>query len=152
MKPAKPLTPPPEYEEEEEEDVSAIDVPKFRAPTYHSLSPEKIASLAQQFAESLPTLEFTPAEIQGYLLRFKRDPVAAVDGAAAWVIEARIERQVKKEAEILREKLEAEKEKADAIKAQEKKAKEAKEKEATEAKETKEKEKEDDASKTVNSK
>ena len=35
---------------------------------------------------------FSPAEIQGYLLKHKRDPARAVGGASAWVEKTKAER------------------------------------------------------------
>jgi chaperone BCS1 len=44
------------------------------------LSPEQLEELAGQFLERLPDVTFLPAEIQGYLLMKKTDPVGAVAG------------------------------------------------------------------------
>lgn len=57
----------------------------------------KIDQLAQQFASKIPSLEFSPAEIQGFLLKNKRSPEKAVEGADEWVVEARKEKKVKEE-------------------------------------------------------
>lgn len=48
-------------------------------------SQEEITALAEQFANAIPTGEFTPAEIQGYLLFNKKDPIRAIDEAESWV-------------------------------------------------------------------
>ncbi|OIW25295.1 hypothetical protein CONLIGDRAFT_88415 [Coniochaeta ligniaria NRRL 30616] len=53
----------------------------------------KVVRLAEEFADRIPAHEFSPAEIQGYLLKNKRDPGAAVGGAEAWVVETRRERE-----------------------------------------------------------
>jgi chaperone BCS1 len=47
----------------------------------------EIVAQAEQFAEHIPNGEFTPAEIQGYLLRHKKEPEVAIAGAEAWVHE-----------------------------------------------------------------
>ena len=43
-----------------------------------------IEELANQFTEIIPSGTFTTAEIQGYLLLRRKNPQAAVSGAAAW--------------------------------------------------------------------
>jgi chaperone BCS1 len=92
----------------------------------------KIDDLADAFAKNIPELEFSPAEIQGLLLRHKRDPVAAINSAEEWVVRTRQEKEEKelKEAEERRKKLEEQKAEAEK-KAEEEKAeadKKAKEK------------------------
>ena len=47
-------------------------------------SPSSIEEIATQFADSLPEDEFTPAEIQGYLLTRKKEPLKALEGVGAW--------------------------------------------------------------------
>jgi mitochondrial chaperone BCS1 len=54
---------------------------------------EEIIPLASQFAGIIPDREFTPAEVQGYLLKHKSNPNAAVAGAAAWVRSVREEKE-----------------------------------------------------------
>ena len=70
----------------------------------------RIESLAVKFAARIPAHEFSPAEIQGWLLKNKRDPEAAVEGAENWVENARKEKKnkEKEEAEEKRKKEEAE--------------------------------------------
>lgn len=46
---------------------------------------QKIHVLAQQLASVVPTMTFSPAEIQGYLLKHKCQPDVAVLEASAWV-------------------------------------------------------------------
>ncbi|KAH4043651.1 hypothetical protein HBH49_229430 [Parastagonospora nodorum] len=56
------------------------------------LAPEKLAELAEKFAQELPDVTLSPAEIQGYLLKKKTDPDGAVAGAKEWkdkVLEAK---------------------------------------------------------------
>ncbi|KAK4190742.1 BCS1 N terminal-domain-containing protein [Podospora australis] len=101
---------------------------------------EKVDALAKQFASKVPPKEFSPAEIQGFLLKNKRDPQAAVDGAETWVVQARKEQNERaakeqKEAEEKRKK-EAE-EKAKKEKEEAEKKKEEEEKKAKKAKKSK---------------
>jgi chaperone BCS1 len=49
-----------------------------------NLPPEKLAEMADQFAAQVPDMTFSPAEIQGYLLMKKKDPVGAVKGVKEW--------------------------------------------------------------------
>ncbi|KAK4209783.1 BCS1 N terminal-domain-containing protein [Rhypophila decipiens] len=95
---------------------------------------ERISNLAEQFAAKIPEREFSPAEIQGYLLKNKRNPEAAVEGAEQFIEDTRKERK-EKEA-----KDEQEKKKQEAKEAEEKK-KEAEEKKKKEEEEKAEKEK-----------
>ncbi|KAK3995839.1 BCS1 N terminal-domain-containing protein [Cladorrhinum sp. PSN332] len=137
-----------------EEDVSPTSKPKSAAlakldsklpsPSAPVLSPEeeakaalekqkvldRIDKLAQEFASKIPDLEFSPAEIQGFLLKNKRDPQRAVDGADDWIVEARKEK-VKKEAEKAEEEAEkkAKEEKEEEEKKREEDEKKAKEEE-----------------------
>lgn len=46
---------------------------------------EWVTSLADEFITRVPAGEFTPAEIQGYLLRYKDKPEDAIKGASDWV-------------------------------------------------------------------
>jgi len=53
---------------------------------------EKIESLddmADRFADGIPEDKWSPAEVVGYLLRYKTDPKAAVDGVEEWSGQAR---------------------------------------------------------------
>lgn len=54
-----------------------------------------VTTLSKEFAEAIPAAEFSTAELQGYLQGYKTTPVAAVEGARAWVAEQREERRVK---------------------------------------------------------
>lgn len=73
----------------------------------------RISTLADAFAKAIPTHSFSPAEIQGYLLKYKRDPEEAVVNAAEWVRTVEAERS---QAEADKIRLEAEKAKAEAEK------------------------------------
>ena len=62
-------------------------------PKIHTLSDIQISNLATEFSTAVPPDEFTPAEIQGYLLKHKYTPAEAVDGAGEWVEKIRVERR-----------------------------------------------------------
>lgn len=55
----------------------------------------EVERLAEEFADRIPAHEFSPAEIQGYLLQNKRDPGRAVEGAEAWAVDTRREKRQK---------------------------------------------------------
>ncbi|KAM7204914.1 putative mitochondrial chaperone BCS1-B [Naviculisporaceae sp. PSN 640] len=113
---------------------------------------EQISKLAEQFAAKIPEREFSPAEIQGYLLKNKRNPEGAVEGAEQFIEDTRKERR-EKEAKDEEQKKKDEAKKAEGKKkeeeekkkkeAEEKAEKEKKEKEEREEKEKKEKEEKD---------
>lgn len=63
----------------------------------HQYSDGEIASRGADFASKIPDGKFTPAEIQGYLLKYKNDPDAAVKHVANWVSSAIEEREKKAE-------------------------------------------------------
>lgn len=106
----------------------------------------KIDRLATEFTDKIPAMEFSPAELQGYLLKNKRDPEGAVAGAEAWATETRDEKAAKKlkEAEANKKKEKEEEEK--------KMKEEEKEKEEEEQKKKKEKNKSSRRSKKRGSK
>ncbi|PHH87735.1 hypothetical protein CDD83_8468 [Cordyceps sp. RAO-2017] len=58
---------------------------------------QHVEDLAQRFASKLPEHEFSPAEVQGLLLRFKRSPEGALAAVDDWV--ARIRGDKKEQAE-----------------------------------------------------
>ncbi|WXC64335.1 hypothetical protein SNK03_010140 [Fusarium graminearum] len=91
---------------------------------------ERISALATKFAAKIPSLEFSPAEIQGLLLKNKRNPEAAIDAIDDWVVETRKERK-QKEIEAAEKRR---KEEADAIKAEAKKKRKEERKKAKKAK------------------
>jgi mitochondrial chaperone BCS1 len=88
----------------------------------------RISVLADEFAALIPSHTFSPAEIQGFLLKNKRNAAAAVSGAEQWVKDTLAQKEKKaKEAKAKEE---------EAKKAKEEAAKKAKE-EAAEKKEEK---------------
>lgn len=46
--------------------------------------PQVLEKMAQEFAEKLPEGELSPAEVQGYLLRRKKEPERAVREVEGW--------------------------------------------------------------------
>lgn len=93
----------------------------------------RIEELAVKFAASVPELAFSPAELQGFLLKHKRDPVGAVADVGAWMAET-------KEAKVQMDR--RQEKKAEGKKAKEAaKKREKEEREEKEEKEEKEKKK-----------
>ncbi|KAI1482120.1 BCS1 N terminal-domain-containing protein [Daldinia eschscholtzii] len=90
----------------------------------------RVNALAEEFSAKVPAHEFSPAEIQGYLMKYKRNAKEAVANVEEFITQTRKDRKEKelKEAE--------EKRKAEA-KAKEEKDKKEKEKKEKEAEETK---------------
>lgn len=86
----------------------------------------KVEKLAEDFASKLPGHEFSPAELQGYLMKNKRNPEAAVAGVDTWVVETRKEKVEKQEIKDAEEKRQAEEKKKKDEEEENKKAKEKK--------------------------
>ncbi|KAI0805567.1 BCS1 N terminal-domain-containing protein [Xylaria sp. FL0064] len=59
------------------------------------ISIDELPEFARQFSDKIPDGEFSPAEIQGYLLKRKKHPRRAVEEADKWV-EALIQQRVNK--------------------------------------------------------
>ncbi|MCJ1236697.1 hypothetical protein MMC14_004679 [Varicellaria rhodocarpa] len=72
---------------------SSTDPTRYR---YHGKSDEEIDVLATEFSNRMPSGEFTPAEIQGYLLKYKRDPEAAIEKIEEWMDSTRLEGEKRK--------------------------------------------------------
>lgn len=53
---------------------------------------EQVGVWAEEFAAKVPEGEFTPAEIQGYLLNYKTDPEGAIEGVEKWIEETRVKK------------------------------------------------------------
>ena len=68
----------------------------LKAQRYHDKSDEEVAAMAERFAEKMPPDEFTPAEIQGYLLQHKYSPDTALEGLEQWMEDRREEKKVQK--------------------------------------------------------
>ncbi|KAJ7113187.1 P-loop containing nucleoside triphosphate hydrolase protein [Mycena epipterygia] len=79
--------------------------PETRFPDFVASAesaPEKkdtIAGLAVHFAADVPPLQFSTAELQGYLQGYKTRPVEAAHGVAAWVEVERLERRAREQRE-----------------------------------------------------
>lgn len=56
----------------------------------------RISAFAKQFAASVPSGEFSPAEIQGFLLKWKREPAMAVKMIPEWVEEMKVKKEAAK--------------------------------------------------------
>ena len=63
--------------------------PHPRPETKQGSEGDEIRAMAEKFAARIPDDEFSPAEIQGYLLRHKRSPNDAVANVGPWVEEMR---------------------------------------------------------------
>ncbi|WWC71237.1 uncharacterized protein I206_105190 [Kwoniella pini CBS 10737] len=50
-----------------------------------AISPNRLSSLAEQFASAIPLNKVSVSALQGYLIRHKRNPVEAVEGVKQWV-------------------------------------------------------------------
>ncbi|KAI1649430.1 BCS1 N terminal-domain-containing protein [Daldinia loculata] len=97
----------------------------------------RVNTLAEEFSVKMPSHEFSPAEIQGYLMKYKRDAQEAIANIDEFITQTRKDRKEKelKEAEEKRKaEAKAKEEKEKKEKEKEKKEKEKKEKEAEEAK------------------
>lgn len=94
----------------------------------------RISELGKRFAEQIPAMTFSPAEIQGFLLKNKREPEMAVKNAAEWVTatlaakkkKAKEDKENEVKEKIEKEKAEKEKEKAEKEKAEKEKPEEEK--------------------------
>jgi mitochondrial chaperone BCS1 len=95
----------------------------------------RVEVLAREFAAAIPAHEFSPAELQGHLMRHKRNPRAAIDTAAEFIEQTRRDRK-EKEIKAAEERRKAEEEK------KKKEEEEKKQKEEEEAKKKKEEEEE----------
>ena len=64
-------------------------------------SPSKadLDELAAEFAAHIPDDTYTPAEIQNHLMRFKKEPEAAVDKVDDWTEEMTAEKDKQNEAD-----------------------------------------------------
>uniref|UniRef100_A0A8H7TN77 AAA+ ATPase domain-containing protein n=1 Tax=Bionectria ochroleuca TaxID=29856 RepID=A0A8H7TN77_BIOOC len=109
---------------------------------------ERIKELSHEFAAKIPEHEFSPAEIQGLLLRHKRHPLAALNATDDWIVQTRKEKEdqaaeeKKKEEEEKKKKEEEEKKKKEEEEKTKKEEEEKKQKEEEEKEEKKKKKKE----------
>ncbi|CAK7228604.1 hypothetical protein SEUCBS140593_006968 [Sporothrix eucalyptigena] len=98
----------------------------------------RLDALAKEFSAVVPELTFSPAELQGFLLKHKRDPAGAVAGAAAWVTTARAAQDKAEKRKERKKAKAAAKEARKKQKEKEKKEKKAADKAAAKAKKEKE--------------
>ncbi|KAK0451219.1 P-loop containing nucleoside triphosphate hydrolase protein [Desarmillaria tabescens] len=63
---------------------------------------DSIEQYARNFADQIPSDEFSTAELQGYLLAHKKEPRQAVDDVNSWIERERQERREKREREAKR--------------------------------------------------
>ncbi|KAL2150762.1 hypothetical protein VTH82DRAFT_7325 [Thermothelomyces myriococcoides] len=125
-------------EEKQERDAAAANLARKKEATI-----ERVNELAEQFAAKIPAHEFSPAEIQGYLLKNKRDPEKAVEGAEDWVVATRKEKKEKELREAEERRAKAEKERKEKEEKEKEKKKEKGRKKAS--KKTKKRRKETDS-------
>ncbi|KAH7179401.1 BCS1 N terminal-domain-containing protein [Fusarium flagelliforme] len=78
------------YLDPEEEKKQAALAEKTRQETM-----DRVNKLATKFAAAIPALKYSPAEIQGLLLKNKRNPEAAIEAIDEWIIETGKERKQK---------------------------------------------------------
>ncbi|KAL5603843.1 hypothetical protein FOVSG1_006593 [Fusarium oxysporum f. sp. vasinfectum] len=80
----------PEYLEPEEAKKQAALAEHARLETI-----KRVDALATKFATKIPEFEFSPAEIQGLLLKHKRNPGGVIEAVDDWVVETRKEKKLK---------------------------------------------------------
>lgn len=114
---ARPQSPKKEAEKDEKAEARAAELARKRDEIV-----EQVDTLSKEFAAKIPELEFSPAEIQGFLLKHKRHPAAAVAGAEKWVEDTRRERKEKEEEEEKEKRKKKEEEEAAKKKAAEEKS------------------------------
>ncbi|KAL7946674.1 BCS1 N terminal domain-containing protein [Trichoderma barbatum] len=68
---------------------------KERWAKQHAEISQRIEALSLEFSAKIPELEFSPAEIQGLLLRHKRSPEDVIEAADAWVVQTRKDKKEK---------------------------------------------------------
>ncbi|KAF7365564.1 hypothetical protein MVEN_00429700 [Mycena venus] len=101
--PSPPLDISPDRDEPIIPDVSGVSVtvpiatadPSPPPPSPRKISDGQLTELAQQFAAAVRDYEFSPAELQGYLLSNRERPIAAAAEMGSWVAQQRTERQEK---------------------------------------------------------
>ncbi|KAJ7064329.1 P-loop containing nucleoside triphosphate hydrolase protein [Mycena amicta] len=72
-------------------DADTVDIPKIIFKATSDITASDVDRLAEEFAAAIPQSKYSIAQIQGYLLGYKHDPVGAVEHIAAWAadVEAR---------------------------------------------------------------
>ncbi|KIH90410.1 bcs1-like protein [Sporothrix brasiliensis 5110] len=117
-------------------DAEAKTMTKEEIADEQAAAAARLDTFAKEFSAVIPELTFSPAELQGFLLKHKRDPAGAVAGAAEWVTTAKAAKdKAEKRNERKKEKSKA---KEDRHKQKQKAKKEKKAAEKAAAKATKE--------------
>jgi len=89
----------------------------------------RIQAMGEKIATLIPSMTFSPAEIQGYFLKWKRQPELAIENALNWVEKTNTENKKRENLEIIeKEKTEREEREGLEKKEQEKNKKEKEEK------------------------
>ncbi|ERS98010.1 hypothetical protein HMPREF1624_06183 [Sporothrix schenckii ATCC 58251] len=70
-------------------DAEAKTMTKKEIADEQAAAATRLDAFAKEFSAVIPELTFSPAELQGFLLKHKRDPASAVAGAAEWVTTAK---------------------------------------------------------------
>ncbi|KAF7535320.1 hypothetical protein G7Z17_g13222 [Cylindrodendrum hubeiense] len=98
----------------------ADEAAKIRAETF-----ERVSALAAEFSAKIPEHEFSPAEIQGLLLKHKRSPEKVLESIDEWIVETRKEKKKKEidDAEARRKEDEERKKEEEKVKKEEEKTK-----------------------------
>lgn len=73
---------------------SSISSNLSQAFSITGFSKDEIHGMAEEFADRVPSSEFTPAEIQGYLLLHKKNPRDAIDETEMWVSQIREKKKI----------------------------------------------------------
>ncbi|KAI4592134.1 hypothetical protein KJ359_011509 [Pestalotiopsis sp. 9143b] len=73
------------YKPDPEKDDAAADAPVTSSTPTCGMPHGPIQELAKRFADKVPAGQLSPAEVQGYLLKHKTDPLRAVDEAERWL-------------------------------------------------------------------
>ncbi|KAI1387440.1 BCS1 N terminal-domain-containing protein [Hypoxylon trugodes] len=87
-----------------------------------------VSALAEEFASKIPTHEFSPAELQGYLMKHKRNAQRAVENVNSFIEQTRKDHKEKEFKEAERKRKEEAKKKEEEEKKQQEEAKEAEKK------------------------
>ena len=61
---------------------------------------EALKTQAERFAEQIPERMFSPSDVQGYLLLYKKTPGLAVENVGAWVEEQKGKKAMKSGAKV----------------------------------------------------
>ncbi|QKX55252.1 uncharacterized protein TRUGW13939_02344 [Talaromyces rugulosus] len=85
----KAINPPSPKEKGHTSKSASISSNLSKAFSITGFSKDEVYEMAEEFANRVPGSEFTPAEIQGFLLLHKKSPQDAIDEAEMWVSQTR---------------------------------------------------------------